>query len=579
MDKEIFLKIDKSVTGPGFLRPNDFTETSAGNYAAVLGYCFKNEEPKTQKSFCELLGNIITKTTCDQELKELNGSYAGIVICPSSNEVHIISDRWGTRPLYYFEGEEELIVGSDFWKIVDCIKSPKFSTPAFLEMMTFAYVLGQHTVVENVYEITRASHVIIKIKDEKKIDLCGLTPLWNYDIQPEYRRPKDMTFDIANILKKVGKRQSDLLKHMGVNNIGLNLTGGFDSRVIAYMLHSNQVNFKCFTSRTIGGENDAAFRISQFLGVPHCFIPYWLEDGLAPAEQIFWESSSTAKLFTNHTISLSQYGPWPVQGFITGHYGDPVTGRQAKLSEYWLAKRGQERLTRNFVEKQIIWDTSDIRNLLKAQYKDFANCGPDSLMKICKDTVVSHPYGIVTRVDAEQRQRRYILKDYHCLCKLGVSTLPFHDYELWDCYMAIPFEWQINSVAYSNALCEHLFQGEYQELQDIPINGVRRRSIKYPMLANYQLSLSDINKKIKYRIRRKLNLMGDISPARLSVYAEKELVKLYPLLDTMFEIDAVKKLVDGKRNNYYFVVHHFWILYTIGRILGRLYDRPYEWGK
>jgi hypothetical protein len=101
--EEIYLKVKTWCPGKNFLCPSGFNETASGRYVAVLGYCVDDEIPKTQKSFCETLGNIIGSPYCNQKLKELNGSYAGVVICPSQGEIHVISDRWGTRPLFYIQ--------------------------------------------------------------------------------------------------------------------------------------------------------------------------------------------------------------------------------------------------------------------------------------------------------------------------------------------------------------------------------------------------------------------------------------------------------------------------------------------
>lgn len=577
-NEEIFLEIKISCLKADYLCPSGFTETSPDRYVAVLGYCTDEEHPKTKRSFCDLLGHIIESPSCNQRLKTLNGSYAGVVLCPSAGEIHLVSDRWGTRPLFYTQTEDEIVIGSDFWRIVDCLKSPKLSMSASVEMMTFDYVLGQHTIIEEVFELTRASHAVFKVGENGTTFFSGLEPMWHYDIRPERRKPKDFTYDLADRLKKVGERHAAVLREMGVKTIGLNLTKGFDSRVIAYMLHSNQIDFHCFTSRSIGGENQHAFQVSQYLGVPHIFLPYWLEDGLAPVEKIFWESSSTNAFFANHTMNLAEYGVWPVEGFISGHYGDPVTGRQAKLSDYWVSKKGWETLINHFVKKQIIWDPAQVRNLLKPEFKDLAGSGCHSLKQYCQDSKGSHVFGLITRVDAEQRQRRHILKDYHCLCKLGISILPFNDYELWDFFETVPFEWQIESLAYSNALCDHLFTGKYQELQRIPINRIRRRSVSHPMLANGYLSLRHMSNRVLHKAKTKLNKTRDITPVRLSVSAKKELMKLYPVLETMFEIEKIERLMIDKQSALYFVAYNFWALYTLGRVLAKLNHYPYRWG-
>ncbi len=577
-NEEIFLKIKISCLRTNYVCPNGFVETASSKYVAVLGYCTDDGLPKIQNNFCNLLGDIIGSPACNQRLKDLNGSYAAVVICPSEREIHIISDRWGTRPLFYAQNEDEIDISSDYWQVVNCLKSPKLSMLAAVEMMSFDYVLGQHTIIEDVFELTRASHAVIRVNESGTANFSGLEPLWNYDIRPEKRRPKDLIYDLADVLREVGKRHANILRHMGVNTIGLNLTKGFDSRVIAYMLHSNQVDFHCFTSRSIGGENEHAFQVSQCLGVPHIFLPYWLDDNLAPAEKIFWESSSTNAFFANHTMNLAQYGPWPVQGFISGHYGDPVTGRQAKLSEYWISRSGFESLLNHFVNKQVIWNPLEISRILRPEYRDLASSGYQSLKRICENTKVSHVYGLITRVDAEQRQRRHILKDYHCLCKLGVSVLPFSDYALWDFFETVPFEWQIESLAYQSALCDHLFKGEYQELQRIPINGIRRHSTSSPMLMNCYLSLRHLNSRVINRVKRKLKDSKDVAPPKLSVFAKKEIIKLYPLLEMIFKIDEVARLTRDKQNDHYFVAFNFWALYTLGRILARLNNCTYNWG-
>ena len=563
--KYIFLNASSSLFAAHTI-PEGFYESNLGLAVWVQGYAFRQSTPLLDETLADALAGAVKGKARLAELSTLNGSYCSILIDFENKELHLVSDRWATRPLYYSRINKAILVGTDYWKIAESVNST-ISVRGIVDMLSFGYVLGESTILNQISEVSRASHIVIKYAPDS-IKVVEEGPYWVYDIRPEFRNSKKMILELADLLNIVGKRCAALLRLARIERIGVNLTAGFDSRTIAYMLHSNNVGFHCFTSRTIGMENDGAFRVSGALNVPHSFVPYWLEHGLPVDENIFWVWAPTTVLFGNHTLNLAAFGPWPVEGFIAGHYGDPVTGRQAKVSDYLASVKGRNVLNKRFVKNQVVFEPLQFRRLLKRPYNDCAESGVRFYQSICQQAEVTHDLGMITRIDGEQRQRRYILRDYLGLCMLGHSMLPFSDYDLWDFFEKVPFKWQIGSAGYATALQEHVFNGRYAALKNIPVNGRQLRRIRYPIWNRvYKTALNVLNNRFPRSSRSGGGQRRQ--PERAYSNPKEELYSLLPQMETWFDIDEVRNLLDSSYSTN-FTLHNFWALYTIARVVSRI---------
>ena len=555
--------------------PDDYISIGPDVYAWCDGYCFVNDKPLTGRAMLETVYEILKGDNVSHQLSMLNGSFS--IVYLAHNQIDIVSDRLGTRPLYYAPVDNQFVLGTDFWGIVDAIGSPMLSMHSAIELLTFNYVLAENTLVEQIKEVPSATWMRFTLGGPTCLPVNEeATRYWIYDICPEYVNHNDMIAQLADILNDVGHRYANLLSISQVNRIGLNLTSGLDSRLIAYMLHSNDVKFHCFTSREMGNENDAAFKVAKNLEVPHSFVPSWQNKVSQPDENVFWALAPTTMCtVSNHPINLATFGPWPVDGFISGHMGDRVSGRHATLRAYWAARKGRSKLLDFLVQKHTCLKPLDLTNILSCQAKDDAYAGVTSLSQRYEKARVSHEFNLVSRMDFEQRQRRFILRDYLSLRQLGVSVMPLIDYKIFDYFSKVPFEWQIGGMAYISAICKHLFVGRYEELAALPINNHRKTAIQHPILENYMSSAWDLGKNHLNKAILRIPLVGrckqrTTTSTNINSETTAEFMNSLSSLDWLCDIEYIKRAIENTQPSCRFTPSTFWSLYTLSRVSARI---------
>jgi hypothetical protein len=116
---------------------------STGSHAWVSGYCFKENEPQLGKELAETVSAALARPDADKALAGLNGSFWAILVSAARDRLDVVSDRFGSRPLYHAMDNGALLIDEDFWAICDSLPKPSMSIEAAVELITFEYVLGE----------------------------------------------------------------------------------------------------------------------------------------------------------------------------------------------------------------------------------------------------------------------------------------------------------------------------------------------------------------------------------------------------------------------------------------------------
>lgn len=556
---------------------SEWVEVSPDTFVWAGGYCFEGDEPRIGEELRESVGRVLGEKDPGKGLAQLNGSYcAAYASLGSPAIVKIASDRLGTRPLYHALLEDGVVLGDDFWAIADSLPDLKLSAPAALEMLSFDYVMGEHTLVEKIEELPAAGYARFdKTPAAESWARHGPQVYWRRDINPQSRSREEMVSALAEILEQVGDRYARLIRKEGVETIGLNLTSGQDCRFIARLLHSHGIKFHCFTSRSIGEDNEGSFEVARVLDVPHSYVPFWGSFVDEPPEKILWEIAPTTMFsIVNHHIALLASGPWQVDAFMAGHCGDPLRG-QCSLSTYMAARKGMAAIFEDVTKKHLLWGPSELAKILRQEWKSCADQPMHALERLCQQTQTSHNLAVAFQINIEQRQRRFVYRDIKGLLEFGPTFLPLADYHLWDFFTTtVPAEWQLDGCLHTCTLVEKLFTRSYSELGKIPINGKLYRPMFHPIARAY---VSAAKRRLTTIGRKAVNpfqqLWGKTDKLCVQDFYVKEFDTFRERadsLDWLCDMDSLRKHIDMNRDNLQFLYHGFRSLYTLARVSGRV---------
>ncbi len=198
--------------------------------------------------------------TGPKALAALNGNFALIIYDRERRNVTLVSDRFNTRPLYYFQAGRMLAVSSHIAALTGHPRCPRvLNRQALHELLVYRQVFGKNTIYRGIERLEPASIVTFDGQ------LSTPHPYWT----PEFRAPtfsrRDAPAVLADGLRRAARRRvSRNLRH------GVLLSGGLDSRVI---LAAAEKPLDCFT---VGNKENkqvqTARRIAELRGASHHFL-------------------------------------------------------------------------------------------------------------------------------------------------------------------------------------------------------------------------------------------------------------------------------------------------------------------
>lgn len=171
---------------------------------------------------------------------KFNGMYAFSVWDNHKQELTLVRDRYGIKPLYYS------LIGNVFLfasEIKSILKYPDYSTnldkEALIEYFTFQNFFTKKTLFENVHLLPSASYLVFK-----KPNTFEIKQYWDYHfMEPEKVKPKTEYLEELNFLfRQAVERQlvSDV-------PVGAYLSGGMDSGSITMVASNLYKSLQTFT--------------------------------------------------------------------------------------------------------------------------------------------------------------------------------------------------------------------------------------------------------------------------------------------------------------------------------------------
>ncbi len=196
------------------------------------------------------------------------GMFAFVIFDNLLNEIIIIRDRAGVKPLFYYWHEDLFLFSSElkaFHEHPRFLK--KINKNSVHQYMDFGYIPSPYCIFENCKKLN-PGHILKFTLDKKEIEI---TKYW--DVKDYYKLPKlKISYEEAKV--EVEKLLISACEYRMVSDVpvGVFLSGGFDSAAVTALLQKNKN--KKLNTFTIGfkeGNNEAPFAkdIARYLKTNH----------------------------------------------------------------------------------------------------------------------------------------------------------------------------------------------------------------------------------------------------------------------------------------------------------------------
>lgn len=206
---------------------------------------------------------------------KFNGMFALAFWDRKEKSLLIGRDRYGIKPLYFFQDGRKFLFGSEQKAILEQPAfDKKVNKKALLEYLTFQNIFTDQTLLEGIYLLPAGHYGVVKQSDEKP--MLKTFRYWDYHfIEPQKQRPpEEYTEELDRLFKQAVNRQL-----VGDVELGSYLSGGMDSGSITAIGTKSFPYLKTFT---------CGFDLSSASGIELAF------DERAKAEAI------SAKFKTEH---------------------------------------------------------------------------------------------------------------------------------------------------------------------------------------------------------------------------------------------------------------------------------------
>ncbi len=270
-------------------------------------------------------------------LSKLEGMFAFAIYDKRYNKVFIARDRYGEKPLYYYEDNHAFYFASELKAFAPSLERFSIDRTALNLFLTLSYIPAPHTIYKDVHKLQQGCYM--------EFDEQG-----KYQIHQYYNPVNDIGWDKGENYKeaidKLRTLLADSVKQRMVSDVpmGAFLSGGIDSSIICCLMAS--LSDKPINTFSIGfderdyDESDRAEAVAKHIGSIHKkFILHYndvldiLEDIIDYYDEPFGDSSAIPSYY------VAKLAHEDVKVVLTGDCADELFGGYEKyLAEYYSTK-------------------------------------------------------------------------------------------------------------------------------------------------------------------------------------------------------------------------------------------------
>ena len=261
-------------------------------------------------------------------IPRLKGAFCAVILDEARGRLVLVTDRFGTYPLYWFHGQRGFTFASELRAVVRDHPKPALDLETVATIASLGFPLGEGTLAAGILLVPPASTVTFDWKS-------GAATVERYAALADSFRPTDASQ--ADYYRELNAAFVRAMDHAvsGDARFGLSLSGGLDTRVLLSALDRLHVPLSTFT---IGGKGCAdeviAEQLSQMANTEHRFIELgnqYLDDLVPNMRRMV---SLTDGMYISHgfteTLALQAFEQSNFSVLLRGHAGE-----LAKTSTAW----------------------------------------------------------------------------------------------------------------------------------------------------------------------------------------------------------------------------------------------------
>ncbi len=205
------------------------------NYKELKLELERNNVKFKSNSDTEVVLNLYIKYG-EKFLNKLNGMFAIAIYKVSTNEIFLARDRFGKKPLYYFNSEETFAFSSELTPLLKSnIKNFKLNFQSIVDCMSLWYVSEPKTIIKDIFQL-KPGH-FLKLKDGNII----IKKWWQLDFGDSKLNFKEAAEKLEYLIEDSVKiRLTSDVKVVSM------LSGGIDSGIISNFYKKNYSDCEAF---------------------------------------------------------------------------------------------------------------------------------------------------------------------------------------------------------------------------------------------------------------------------------------------------------------------------------------------
>ena len=230
--------------------------------------------------------------------KRLNGYFAFALCDHERNELYLVRDYFGIKPLHFYIDHEKILYGSEIKSIlVDKRISRKLNNNALHQQLNLRYNQSSETLFKNIYRLKPAHYIKIKANLE-------------YEIKSYYKLEYNINYkrSISDTCEIIREKLKTAVKRQMISDVplGLYLSGGIDSGSLVAMaseLSSNPIKTFTLGFNEPTDEFEEALLVSKKFGTQHHELTVSPEP-LSEMEKVIWHAEEPKiNLIQGYTMS------------------------------------------------------------------------------------------------------------------------------------------------------------------------------------------------------------------------------------------------------------------------------------
>lgn len=296
----------------------------------------------TSTSDTAVLFRALIEWGVDKTVKKLKGMFAFSWYNKNTQELYLVRDRLGIKPLFYsLDNHHTLWFASEIKAILAVVATQPNPVKVLYSSLGVLERSRKSTAWDNINQVEPGTYIYYNNKNIEEIKYYSVFDTVN---QATYNRLNQSS--VNDVLSEFENLFAQSVKSMSISDapMGAFVSGGIDSSIIAKYAIQNNQNLKLFTANVIGkhSEFEDAKDLAKSLNKPLFDYPYQKEMALRDWARVTWHYeapivvhfnaipfSNVAKLAFDHQVKAVLTGEGSDELFLG--YSGLITKRYSKF--------------------------------------------------------------------------------------------------------------------------------------------------------------------------------------------------------------------------------------------------------